>query len=197
MEDKIIRALEEGIRVKESLKEMAPRIARAARELIECVEGGGKILICGNGGSAADSQHIAAEMVGRFRRERRAIPALALTVDTSIITSLSNDYSFEVIFARQVEALGLPGDILILISTSGDSLNVLRAARAAREKGIRTIALLGRDGGKIAGAADLSLIVPASETARIQEGQMAVYHIICDLVEEAISGNDDKIKKSE
>ena len=191
MEDKIIRGIEEGIELKEKLKRMAPRIARAARELIECVKGGGKILICGNGGSAADSQHIAAELVGRFRRERRAIPALALTVDTSIITALSNDYSFEVIFARQVEALGSPGDVLVMISTSGNSVNVLRAGRTAREKGIKTIALLGRDGGKIGSEADLSLIVPAAETARIQEGQMVIYHIICDLVEEAIFENEE------
>lgn len=190
MEDKIIRGIQEGIEVKEKLKKMAPLIARAARELIECVEKGGKILICGNGGSAADSQHIAAELVGRFRRERRAIPALALTVDTSIITSLSNDYSFEIVFARQVEALGSPGDILIMISTSGNSANVLSAGRAAREKGMKTIALLGRDGGKIGPEADLSLIVPARDTARIQEGQMAIYHIICDLVEEAVFEND-------
>ncbi len=190
MEDKVIRSIQEGIEVNEKLKVMAPLIARAARELIECVKGGGKILICGNGGSAADSQHIAAELVGRFQRERKAIPALALTVDTSIITSLSNDYSFEIVFARQVEALGLAGDILIMISTSGNSANVLQAGRAAREKGIKTIALLGRDGGRIGGEADLSLIVPARETARIQEGQMVIYHIICDLVEEELSNNE-------
>nr|HPJ71622.1 SIS domain-containing protein [bacterium] len=148
---------------------------------------GGKVLVCGNGGSAADSQHIAAELIGRFRRERRALPAVALTVDTSILTSLSNDYSFDRVFSRQVEALGSPGDVLLLISTSGNSANLSAAAAAAEAKGLKVIALLGRDGGALAGKAGVEIIVPAADTARIQESQQLVYHIICDLVEAAFS----------
>ena len=196
MEEKIIQDLQTEIEVSEKLKQLAPEIARAARMIIDGIKSGGKVLICGNGGSAADSQHLAAELVGRFKRERRALPALALTTDTSVITSLSNDYSFDRIFSRQVEALGAPGDILIMISTSGNSANLIRAANLARERDLKTIALLGRDGGELAGKADLILIVPASETARIQEGQAVIYHIICDLVEEAFV-TDDRGQKTD
>ena len=149
---------------------------------------GGTLYTCGNGGSAADSQHIAAELVGRFKRERRALAAIALTTDSSILTSLANDYSFERVFSRQVEALGYPGDLLILISTSGNSANLIEAARAAKDGEIGTMALLGRDGGKVVGEVDFSIIVPSFDTARIQEGHMLIYHIICDLVEEEMAG---------
>jgi len=196
MEEKITRDLQTNIEIGEKIKRIAPEIARAAAMIIEGVKSGGKVLICGNGGSAADSQHIAAELVGRFKRERKALPALALTTDTSIITSLANDYSFEEIFARQLEALGSAGDILILISTSGNSPNLIRAAGTARQQNLKTIALLGRDGGELAGKTDLALIVPASETDRIQEGQSVIYHIICDLVEEAFV-SEDRSQKSE
>ena len=187
MEDKIIASLDGNLRLVGKLKSMAPEIARAADRLIGCLKSGGKILICGNGGSAADAQHIAAELVGRFRRERGALPAIALTTDTSILTALANDYSFEEVFRRQVEALGRPGDLLLAISTSGNSPNLVRAVQEARAAGMKTFALLGKDGGKLAGAVDLALVVPASETARIQEGQAVIYHILCDLVEEACS----------
>ncbi len=185
MEDKITQKLQEGIEVKEKLKGLAPRIAEAARAVIDAIQNGGKILICGNGGSAADSQHIAAELIGRFKRERRALPALALTTDTSILTSLANDYSFDRVFARQLEAHAAPGDLLLLISTSGNSQNVIEAIHLAKERGLKTVSLLGKDGGDLAGQADIELIVPSDDTARIQEGQAAIYHIICDLVEEA------------
>ena len=188
MEEKILSMLEEGLRLGEKLKELTPRIAQAAHALIDCLKDGGKILICGNGGSAADSQHIAAELVGRFKREREALPVIALTTDTSILTSIANDYSFDRVFSRQVEALGRPGDLLIMISTSGNSANLLQAAMAAREGGLGTLALLGRDGGELAGQVDLSIIVPSSDTARVQEGHTVIYHIICDLVEEAFAG---------
>ncbi|MDP8213981.1 MAG: D-sedoheptulose 7-phosphate isomerase [Candidatus Euphemobacter frigidus] len=187
MEEKILSTLEEGLRLREKLKELTPRIARAAHALIDCLKGGGKILICGNGGSAADSQHIAAELVGRFKRERKALPVIALSTDTSILTSIANDYSFDRVFSRQVEALGRPGDLLIMISTSGNSANLLQAAMAAREDGLGTLAFLGRDGGELAGKVDLSIIVPSSDTARIQEGHTVIYHIICGLVEEAFA----------
>jgi D-sedoheptulose 7-phosphate isomerase len=191
MEDKIIQILQEGIEVNRRLKRLAPEIARAARTIIDCIKEGGKVLVCGNGGSAADSQHIAAELVGRFQRERRALPVLALTTDTSILTSLANDYSFESVFARQIQAHGTPGDVLIVISTSGNSPNVIRAAAEAKARGLTVIALLGREGGELAGECEICLIVPAADTARIQEGQSAVYHILCDLVEEAFCENDE------
>jgi D-sedoheptulose 7-phosphate isomerase len=188
MEKQIISALEEGARLGEKLKELAPAIAIASRMIIDCLNSGGKVMICGNGGSAADSQHIAAELVGRFKRERRALAAIALSTDSSILTSLANDYSFDRVFSRQVEALGSPGDILILISTSGNSANLIEAARAAKEGEIGTMALLGRDGGKVVGEVEFSIIVPSYDTARIQEGHMLIYHIICDLVEEEMAG---------
>jgi len=148
MEKQIISAMEEGARLGEELKELAPEIAKASRIIIDCLNSGGKVMICGNGGSAADSQHIAAELVGRFKRERRAMAAIALSTDSSILTSLANDYSFDRVFSRQVEALGSAGDLLILISTSGNSANLIEAARAAKVGEIGTMALLGRDGGK-------------------------------------------------
>jgi len=188
MEKQIISALEEGARLWEKLQELTPVIAKASRMITDSLNSGGKILICGNGGSAADSQHIAAELVGRFKRERRALAAIALTTDSSILSSLANDYSFDRVFSRQVEALGSRGDLLILISTSGNSANLVEAARAAKDIGIVTMALLGRDGGKVVGEVDFSIIVPSSDTARIQEGHMLIYHIICDLVEEEMAG---------
>ncbi|MEA1927541.1 MAG: D-sedoheptulose 7-phosphate isomerase [Candidatus Auribacterota bacterium] len=188
MEEQIISSIEERVRLGEKLKELASPIAQSSRMVIDCLKSGGKVMVCGNGGSAADSQHIAAELVGRFKRERRALAAIALSTDSSILTSLANDYSFDRVFSRQVEALGSPGDMLILISTSGNSVNLVEAARAARVGKITTIALLGRDGGKVAGEVDFSIIVPSSDTARIQEGHMLIYHIICDLVEEEMAG---------
>jgi len=187
MERQIILALEEGVRIGEKLIGLVPQIAQASRIIIDCLNSGGKVMICGNGGSAADSQHIAAELVGRFKRERRALAAIALSTDSSILTSLANDYSFDRVFSRQVEALGSAGDLLILISTSGNSANLIEAARAAKVGEIGTMALLGRDGGKVVGEVDFSIIVPSSDTARIQEGHMLIYHIICDLVEEEMA----------
>ena len=187
MENQINLALEEGARLWEKLQELTPAIAQASRMIIDCLKSGGKIMICGNGGSAADSQHIAAELVGRFKRERRALAAIALSTDSSILTSLANDYSFDRVFSRQVEALGSPGDLLILISTSGNSANLVEAARAAKDREIGTMALLGRDGGRLVAEVDFSIIVPSSDTARIQEGHMLIYHIICDLVEEEMA----------
>lgn len=144
---------------------------------------GGRILICGNGGSAADAQHFAAEFTGRFEKERRAYPAIALTTDSSALTAIGNDYGFENVFARQLEALGHPGDVLIAISTSGESQNVVRAVEAARANGISVIGLLGRDGGRIAKMVDLALIVPSARIARIQEAHILMLHILCELIE--------------
>lgn len=150
----------------------------------QAVADGYKILLCGNGGSAADAQHLAAELIGRFVKERRSLAAVALTTDTSILTSIANDYSYDTVFERQVEGLGRAGDVLIGISTSGNSENVLRAMKKARDIGMHTIGLTGEDGGKLKSICDLTLIVPSRITARIQEMHILAGHIICELVEE-------------
>lgn len=167
-------------------RSMTPLIAEMAAMLTDTFTSGGKLLVMGNGGSAADAQHFAAEIVGRFKLERRALPAVALSTDTSILTAIGNDYGFEVVFSRQVEALAAPGDVVVGISTSGNSPNVLKAFHVARERDCRTIGLLGRDGGSIKAACDLALVVPSDDTPRIQEGHIAVIHIVCDLVEKAL-----------
>lgn len=150
----------------------------------QAVADGYKILLCGNGGSAADAQHLAAELIGRFVKERRSLAAVALTTDTSILTSIANDYSYDTVFERQVEGLGRAGDVLIGISTSGNSENVLRAMKKARDIGMHTIGLTGEDGGKLKSICDLTLNVPSRITARIQEMHILAGHIICELVEE-------------
>ncbi|KGF48322.1 phosphoheptose isomerase [Veillonella montpellierensis DNF00314] len=150
----------------------------------QAVADGYKILLCGNGGSAADAQHLAAELIGRFVKERRSLAAVALTTDTSILTSIANDYSYDTVFERQVEGLGRAGDVLIGISTSGNSENVLRAMKKARDIGMHTIGLTGEDGGKLKSICDLTLTVPSRITARIQEMHILAGHIICELVEE-------------
>lgn len=181
----LVRAqLEESVRVKQLLAvEAVDDIVSAARLISGALRSGGKVLLCGNGGSAADAQHIAAELVSRFRRERPALPAIALSTDTSILTAIANDYSFDRVFARQVEALGQAGDVLIAITTSGHSANVLRAVEAARRRGVTTIGLTGSTGGKLAALVDLCLRMPSTETPRVQEAHICVAHIICDLVE--------------
>lgn len=158
-------------------------IERCRQCLTAALRAGGKILVMGNGGSAADAQHFAAELVGRFLRERRALAAIALTTDTSILTALGNDYGFDAIFARQVEALARPGDVVMAISTSGNSANLIQALDRARAMGCTTVGLLGRDGGRAVTAVDLALIVPSAETPRIQEMHALIVHILCDLVE--------------
>jgi D-sedoheptulose 7-phosphate isomerase len=159
-------------------------IALAAGEICTALEVGRKVLLFGNGGSAADAQHIAAEWVGRFLRERRPLPAIALTTDTSILTAIGNDYGFDQLFARQVRALGQPGDIAIAISTSGNSPNVLLATDAARELGMITIALTGRDGGKLGPKVRYHLNVPHPLSARIQEVHIMIGHLLCELADE-------------
>lgn len=181
---RITTLLREGAEMRLSLIETSlPDIAAAADAMEACFVRGGKLLLCGNGGSAADAQHIAAEFVGRFERERAALPALALTTDTSALTAIGNDYSYEMVFARQVRAHGRAGDILIAISTSGTSKSVLLAVEAARELGMTVIGLTGKDGGTLRGASDISLHVPYANTARVQECHLAIEHILCDLVE--------------
>jgi D-sedoheptulose 7-phosphate isomerase len=187
MQERIIEKLKESIEVKKLvIKSLAPQIEQAAKWMIEAAKKGNKILIFGNGGSAADAQHLAAELIGRYLKDRNAIPALALTTDTSTLTSLSNDYGFETIFARQIEGLAQKGDIAIGISTSGNSRNVIEGLEKAKEKGCKTIGLLGCDGGRISEVVDLSITVPCKATPRIQESHITIGHILCGLVEEEL-----------
>jgi len=189
MIDRINQIMRESIEAKRSFFEgHAERVIRAAELVITSIKAGGKVLIFGNGGSAADAQHIAAEFVNKLNFDRPPIAAIALTTDTSVLTSVGNDASFENLFERQIRALGRPDDIALAISTSGSSPNVLRGVDAAREIGIKTIALAGRDGGKLAGAVDIALVVDARSTQRIQETHITIGHILCELVEEALYG---------
>ena len=169
-------------------------IAAAVQALLACVTSGGKVLACGNGGSAADAQHFAAEFVGRFERERPELAAVALTTDSSIITAIGNDYDFSVIFSRQVRALGQPGDVLLAISTSGNSANVLAAIEAAHAREMVVVGLSGRSGGKMAHAlrdTDVHICVPSDRTARIQEVHLLVLHCLCDAVDAQLLGDQD------
>ena len=168
------------------LAAQTPAIAGAAEAMIKTLRGGGKIMLCGNGGSAADAQHLAAELVGRYRKDRAPLAALALTVDTSALTAIANDYAFEEVFARQIAGLGRPGDLLLALSTSGDSANVLAAVAAARANGIATVALTGAGGGRLAPLADLAIRVPAARSNAVQELHIAVGHILCGIVEDAL-----------
>ena len=180
--------LNDSARVKQALAEReVDRIIEMADRIISCVRQGGKVLFCGNGGSAADAQHLAAEMVGRFGRDRPPLAAVALTTDTSVLTCLSNDYGFEDVFSRQVAAHGRKGDVLVGISTSGASENVLRAVHTARRLGLVTLVLVGAKGGPLAEAADLTLQVPDENSQRIQEAHIAAGHIILDLLERELS----------
>ncbi len=167
-------------------RELAPVIATFAGMLAKALGDGKKLLVMGNGGSAADAQHFAAEIVGRFKMERRGLPAVALTTDTSILTAIGNDYGFDAIFRRQVEALADEGDVVVGLSTSGSSKNVYEALALANDRGCLTVGLLGRDGGTIKDLVDLDLTVPSSDTPRIQEGHITIIHIVCDLVEKGL-----------
>jgi D-sedoheptulose 7-phosphate isomerase len=164
-------------------------IVRTAQTIRERLAAGGQVLVCGNGGSAAESQHFAAELSGRYRRERRALAALALTVDTSALTAIGNDYGFDHVFARQVEAYGRPGDVLLLLSTSGRSANVVAAAHAGRTGGLHVVALTGHDAGPLRSVAHEVLAVPETDTARVQEVHLTVLHALCDEVERAVAGD--------
>ena len=186
--DSLDRGFAEAIEALDAARRrLAPAMARAGEAIADCFSRGGKVLICGNGGSAAEAQHFAAEFVGRFKLPgRAALPAIALCADSAVLTAWSNDFGYDDVFGRQVEAFGRDGDILIGISTSGRSRNLVQAFEAARRHGLRCIALLGGDGGELARLADLSVIVPSSDTQRIQEVQALVVHLICELVEERL-----------
>lgn len=165
---------------------LAGTIHQVAKLLANSLSQGGTLFWCGNGGSAADSQHLAAELVGRFSRDRRALRSVALTTDSSVLTCVANDYCFDDVFSRQIEGLGRPGDTLIAISTSGNSENILRAIRTARAKSLVTVALLGRDGGAARACADHVLVVPSDSTARIQETHILIGHILCEAIEKEL-----------
>jgi len=179
--------LKESARLKQTLAESySESILQPALVMTDCLENGGKILLCGNGGSAADAQHFAAELVGRLKRERPAIPAVALTTDTSILTAVGNDYGITEVFRRQVLALGRDTDVLLAISTSGNSVNVVHAVQAAQEKSIRTLGLLGHDGGELADLTDYHIIVPSHNSQFVQEAHISIIHMWCELIENAI-----------
>ena len=172
---------------------LAPAIAHAAELMSQCLLGDGKILACGNGGSASDAQHFAAEMVGRFERERPELPAISLATDTSILTAVANDYAYEQVFAKQVRALGTAGDVLLAISTSGNSGNVIAAIEAARDREMRIVALTGKGGGRIGamlGPGDVELRVPHDRTSRIQECHLLTIHCLCDAIDNTLLGEE-------
>ena len=184
----VIAQLNESAAVKQkTAKLVADIIVEASMLIIEAYRKGGKVLLIGNGGSAADAQHIAAELVGRFKLERNALPAIALTTNTSTLTALGNDYHYDIVFARNVEAFANhPSDVLIAITTSGNSPNIIRAIEVAKLKGIVIIGLLGKGGGKVKNLVDCAIIVPSNDTQRIQETHITIGHIICDLVEQTL-----------
>ena len=189
MKDKISADIRSSIEAKQALLASAEQLAvieKAIQMTLEALRAGNKLLFCGNGGSAADSQHLAAEFVGRYEKERRSLPAIALTTDTSILTAIGNDYSYDRVFERQVEGLARKGDILFGISTSGNSKNVILAAKKAREMGVKVIVFTGGSGGELKNLADAAFVVPSKKTARIQESHILVGHILCERVDELL-----------
>jgi D-sedoheptulose 7-phosphate isomerase len=192
--DLVVRAgFDEHVRVaRRAGRELAAAIAELAADLVACLSRGGKLVVFGNGGSAADAQHFAAELVGRYRAERPPLPAVALTTDTSVLTAIANDFDYGDVFARQVQALCSPGDLAVGISTSGRSESILRGLQAARERGARAWALTGGDGGPLLGEADAVIVVPSATTARIQEMHELVIHLVCDVVDAWAAGDDDE-----
>ena len=184
MKKTVIKELEESANIKRMMaQELSDIIVNATEIVIDAYKAGGKVLLIGNGGSAADAQHIAAELVGRFKLERIGLPAIALTTNTSILTALANDYGYDTVFSRQLEALANDKDVLIAITTSGTSPNILKAVEFARSENVKVIGLTGENGGKLKDIADLTIVVPSDNIPRIQEAHITIGHIICDLVE--------------
>ena len=184
MKEIVLKELEESANIKRLMAQnLSDIIAKVAKIVIDTYKAGGKVFLIGNGGSAADAQHIAAELVGRFKLERKGLPAIALTSNTSILTALANDYGYDTVFSRQLEALANDKDVLIAITTSGTSPNILKAVDVARSKNVKVIGLAGGNGGELKAVADLTIIVPSDNIPRIQEAHITVGHIICNLVE--------------
>lgn len=187
MRDKIKDILLASIQVKEELlHKQIGEVIEITNLILESLKNNGKVIFFGNGGSAADSQHLAAELVGRFKKDRQGLPALSLTTNTSILTAIANDYGYEMVFAKQIEALGRKNDVAVGISTSGKAKSVNLAIKQAKKMGLKTIALTGGDGGELVKLADASLIVPSAITARIQEAHITIGHIICEMIEEKL-----------
>jgi D-sedoheptulose 7-phosphate isomerase len=189
LNDLVLERIHRSIEVKQAMlsdADFRELVAQAAMQIVKSLRAGGKVLFFGNGGSAADAQHLAAEFTGRYLKERRALPALALHGNSSAVTAIGNDYGFDLVFARQMEALGKDGDVAVGISTSGNSRNVLRALEVARSKGIYTVALTGASGGAMKNVADCTLCIPSEETPRIQECHILTGHIICEIAEEML-----------
>ena len=183
--DKIKKCLSEHIETAKKMQNLLPLINDAADICIKALKSGDKILLCGNGGSAADAQHIAAELSGRFKKERNALAGIALTTDTSALTAIGNDYGFEYVFSRQLEAIGSKGDVLIAISTSGNSKNVINAIKSAKKIGINVVTLSGKDGGEMKNLGDVNIVIPSNDTPRIQEMHIMTGHMICALIDDA------------
>src|SRR5215510_5147810 len=183
MSSNLTRAIKESVQVLQSLKNLEPEVNRAADLIGDCFRTGNKLLVCGNGGSAADASHFATELVVRFTKDRRALPAICLASDSGILTAAGNDYGFDKVFARQVAAIGQTGDVLICFTTSGNSKNVLCALEEAKTRKLKTIAFLGRDGGSTVGVADIDLLVKDNSTARIQEAHQLLIHVLCEIIE--------------
>ena len=195
LQERISNHFQQSIEAKaESMEEVIPSILEAGNAMVECLLNGGKMLSCGNGGSAGDAQHFSAELLNRFERERPGLPAVALTTDSSTLTAIANDYSYNEIFSKQVTALGQTGDVLLAISTSGNSANVIEAIKAAHNRRMSVVALTGRDGGDIAKVLtkeDIEIRIPSTSTARIQEVHLLVIHCLCDLIDTQLFGGED------
>jgi D-sedoheptulose 7-phosphate isomerase len=176
-----------SVRTLESLKNLEREVSRAADLIEQCLRAGNKLLVCGNGGSAADASHFATEFVVRFVKDRRALPAICLASDSGILTAAGNDYGFDEVFARQVAAFGIPGDVLICLTTSGKSKNLIRALEDAKARKLKTIAFLGRDGGSTVGIADVDLLVTSDSTARVQEAHHLLLHVLCEIIESRLN----------
>ena len=185
--DLVSQRLAETAQLLEATRSQAAAIRAAAAAIVTCYQQGGKLLLCGNGGSAADAQHIAGELTGRFLRERAAWPAIALHTNTSILTAIANDYGADWVFSRQVEALGKPGDVLLAISTSGKSRNCIEAMKQAKKQGLTVISLVGGEGGEMKALSDICVHIPSAVTPRVQEAHITVAHVICELVENALT----------
>jgi D-sedoheptulose 7-phosphate isomerase len=181
------RTINDSVRTLKSLKDVEPQLSRAADLIDQSLRAGNKLLVCGNGGSAADASHFATELVVRFANDRTALPAICLASDSGILSAAANDYGFDEIFARQVAAFARPGDVLICLTTSGKSKNLIRALEEAKARGLKTIAFLGRDGGSTIGIADLDLQVKSDSTARVQEAHQLLLHVLCEIIESRLS----------